>query len=273
MRIEQTVQKVDIEAMVENNIAADGDEESGEIDWGAGDDEGAIDWGGTEEDAGIDWGGDGAGDEIDWGDGGVVLDAGEGDSIITVQDSGIENPEGEEGGVAAGDEAESIFMLTRTRNLFIDELLEIQYFLEQRLAEMNQDADIITVNQLQLAPRVVQLQTYDTVRSMLDLVLSITGQLSSKKMKNLYLIKSSSRYVDRIADSLLQKLHTSEKLIKQAATLNAKGKEAAELQVATAPKLQVIVAKTKTLQGQIEKEISTRYKGRKVNIMGEINTI
>jgi len=272
--IEKTVQKVDLEAMVENNVTTDGGDDNEEIDWGGDDnEEGAIDWGGDEDADGIDWGADGGDGEIDWGDSGVSLNDGGEELVITVQDSGIENPEGDVGGVAAGDEAETVLMLTRTRNMFIDELLELRYFLEQRLTEMNDDADIITVNQLQLAPRVVQLQTYETVKWMLDTVMDIQGQFSSKKMKNLFLIRSSPRYVDRIADSLLQKLHTSEKLIKQAATLSTKATKAAELQVATTPKLQVIVAKTKTLQGQIEKEISSRYKGRKVNIMGEINTI
>merc|ERR1711890_101913 len=107
----------------------------------------------------------------------------------------------------------------------------------------------------------------------LQLVLGIMRELTSKKMKNLYLIKSSPRYVDRIADSLLQKLQVSEKLIKQAASLNKKNKEAAEVQVETQPKLQVLVKKTKSLQKQIENEISSRYKNRKVNIMGEINSI
>ena len=37
----------------------------------------------------------------------------------------LENPTGDDGGVAAGDEAQSVFELTRTRNSFIDELLEV----------------------------------------------------------------------------------------------------------------------------------------------------
>jgi len=159
------------------------------------------------------------------------------------------------------------------RNAFIDELLELQYFLEQRLFEMQSEADMITVNQFQLAPDIIQMHTKESTETMLQLVLGIMRELTSKKMKNLYLIKSSPRYVDRIADSLLQKLQVSEKLIKQAASLNKKNKEAAEVQVETQPKLQVLVKKTKSLQKQIENEISSRYKNRKVNIMGEINSI
>jgi len=271
-RIEEQMQKVDLQAMVDNNVVVTDD--GGDIDWGTGDeDAGEIDWGTGDGGDDIDWGtGDDAGDgeSIDWGDSGISLDSG---SIITVQDSGNENPDGDEGGVAVGDEACTVLELTRTRNAFIDELLELRFFLEERVHEMQKEADVITVNQLQLAAELIQMQTLDSTRSMLHLVLSVTEELTSKKMKNLYLIKSSPKYVDRIADSLLQKLHTSEKLVKQAEALKTKGKEAAQVQVETIPKLQVLVAKTKALQGQIEKEVSNKYKNRKVNIMGEINMI
>ena len=59
------------------------------------------------------------------------------------------------------------------------------------------------------------------------------------------------RYVDRIAESLLQKLQISEKLINQVATLKKKSKEAVELQIETQPKLEILVKRTKTLQTQV----------------------
>ena len=39
-----------------------------------------------------------------------------------------ENPDGDHGGVAAGDEAQSVLEFTRTRNNFLDELLEVSCF-------------------------------------------------------------------------------------------------------------------------------------------------
>lgn len=257
-KIEEKVQAVDLEAMVEITGTSD-DAEEEEIDWGDGGD--TID--------------DGNG-EIDWGDidSGIAISVEVGESsIITVQDSGVENPEGDDGGVAAGDEAQSVLELARTRNGFIDELLELQSFLEQRLFEMKSEPDIITVNQLQSAPEIVQAHTKESLEQMLYVVKDVMHALSSRKMKNLYLIKSSQRYVDRIADSLLQKLQISEKLLNQVSALKKKSKEAAETQIETIPKLEILVKKTKTLQSQIEREISSRYKDRKVNIMGEINLI
>jgi len=75
------------------------------------DEDGGIDFGDdiVDESAGdIDWGGDGGDEEI----------------VITVEDAGQENPEG---GVASGNEALSVLENTSTRNVFIDELMEVGF--------------------------------------------------------------------------------------------------------------------------------------------------
>ena len=41
----------------------------------------------------------------------------------------------------------------------------------------------------------------------------------------------------------------------------------------THPLLQRMIAQTKELQRNVEKSIGAQYEGRKVNIIGEINTI
>ena len=69
-------------------------------------------------------------------------------------------------------------------------------------------------------------------------------------LKN-YLKKNFPRYVDRIAESLEQKLKISENLLKQIETLKKKRNESLELHKQTEPKLQVLVKKTKELQYQV----------------------
>ncbi|XP_066931488.1 CDK5 regulatory subunit-associated protein 3-like [Clytia hemisphaerica] len=264
-KIEESIQKVDMEAMAKISVDGAGDEEA-EIDWGylGGDTsttDGGIDFG----DEG-DLNADGDGGDIDWGNMGDGVE----DIAITVEDAGQENPEG---GVASGDEALSVLENTTTRNVFIDELLELQSFLEQRLSEMRLNADMITVYEFQSAPALLQIQTIETLQSMLGNVTSVLQSLTSVKMQNLYLIKSSPRYVDRISESMEQKLRVSEKLLSQITSLRERSQEAVKTQGDTEPKLALIVKKTKELQSQVESEISSRYKDRKVNIMGEINTI
>lgn len=258
-KVEENIQKVDLEAMAQisdQDVTADQED----IDWGA--DDGAIDYG----DADIDYG------EIDYGD----LGENDGDNIdisisaITIEDAGLENPEG---GVATGEEARSVLENTATRNVFIDELMEVEAFLEQRIIEMSSEADMITVNQLQSAPEIIQYQTKQKLQSMLSKVSSFIRELTTMKMQNLYLIQNSPRYVDRIVESLEQKLKISKNLLHQVEALQQRHKNAVELQLETEPKHENLVKKTKVLQKQIEEEISRRYKNRKVNVMGEINTI
>ena len=82
-----------------------------------------IDWGGMDDgDGGIDFCDDivdESGGEIDWGGGD---EGGDEEIVITVEDAGQENPEG---GVASGNEALSVLENTATRNVFIDELMEV----------------------------------------------------------------------------------------------------------------------------------------------------
>lgn len=253
--IVETVQKVDMETMAQISAGDDGDVE--EIDWGMDDTDGGIDFG--DEDLTVD------NNEVDWGS--VEL----GDEVaITVEEAGQENPVG---GIASGNEALSVLEHTPTRNVFIDELMELQAFLQQRLSEMREDADMITIHEFQTAPSILQMQTVGTLKSMLGNVTSVLTDLTSVKMRNLYLIKSSPRYVDRISDSMEQKLRVSQKLLAQIKTLETKSEEAVRTQADIEPKLALIVKRTKELKSQVEKEISSRYKDRNVNIMGEINTI
>lgn len=61
----------------------------------------------------------------------------------------------------------------------------------------------------------------------------------------------SFRYVDRLAESLQQKLRLSEKLKTSCKRMAEKKKEAADQQRELEPKLEVIRCKTKELQAQV----------------------
>ena len=59
------------------------------------------------------------------------------------------------------------------------------------------------------------------------------------------------RYVDRLADSLQQKLKTANNLLRQARAMTERRKAARELQIETEPKLAVLIKKTKELKQQV----------------------
>ncbi|XP_068852695.1 CDK5 regulatory subunit-associated protein 3 isoform X2 [Aphelocoma coerulescens] len=256
--------------------------QGGDVDWGItvepspqGDD--GIDWGDGEKgtitspqgDDGIDWGDGEKGtitvepspqgdDGIDWGDG-------EGqEGTITVVEAGTEAPEG----VARGSDALTLLENPETRNQFIDELMELELFLAQRLMELEDEADVVAMSQLQLAPAVLQGQSGDRVRAQLATARELLAQLCSRSVQHLCMILASPRYVERVTALLRQKLHQAELLLAKRDALAQKRREALAEQAALEPKLQRLQEKTRELQKLIEADISKRYGGRPVNLMG-----
>lgn len=240
--------------------------------------EDAIDWGnfGVEvasegadsgisaQAAGIDWGislesdpKEAGGGEIDWGDDAAALQ-------ITVLEAGTQAPKG----VARGPDALTLLEYPETRNQFIDELMELEIFLSQRAVEMSEEADVLSVSQFQLAPAILQGQTKAKMVTMVSALQDLIGQLTSLRMQHLFMILASPRYVDRVTELLQQKLKQSQLLALKKELMLQKQQEALREQAALEPKLDLLLEKTKELQKLIEADISKRYNGRPVNLMG-----
>ncbi|KAJ8785254.1 hypothetical protein J1605_007364 [Eschrichtius robustus] len=240
--------------------------------------EDAIDWGdfGVEvasegadsgisaQPAGIDWGislesdsKEAGGDEVDWGDDAAALQ-------ITVLEAGTQAPKG----VARGPDALTLLEYPETRNQFIDELMELEIFLSQRAVEMSEEADILSVSQFQLAPAILQGQTKAKMVTMVSVLQDLIGRLTSLRMQHLFMIMASPRYVDRVTELLQQKLKQSQLLVLKKELMLQKQQEALREQAALEPKLDLLLEKTKELQKLIEADISKRYNGRPVNLMG-----
>ncbi|XP_036612937.1 CDK5 regulatory subunit-associated protein 3 [Trichosurus vulpecula] len=239
----------------------------------------AIDWGnfGIESASeGINYGISTETDEIDWGislepdskeacNEGINWGDGDTDPVeITVLEAGTEAPEG----VARGPDALTLLEYPETRNQFVDELMELEIFLSQRALEMSEEADILSVSQFQLAPPILQGQTKVKVVAMVSVLQDLIGQLTSLRMQHLFMILASPRYVDRVTDLLRQKLKQSDLLALKKELMVQKRQEALQEQASLEPKLDLLIEKTKELQKLIEADISKRYNGRPVNLMG-----
>lgn len=239
--------------------------------------EDAIDWGdfgvevaseGTDSSisaqaAGIDWGislesesKEAGGDGIDWGDNAALQ--------ITVLEAGTHAPEG----VARGPDALTLLEYPETRNQFIDELMELEIFLSQRAVEMSEEVDILSMSQFQLAPAILQGQTKEKMLTMVSALQDLIGRLTSLRMQHLFMILASPRYVDRVTEFLQQKLKQSQLLALKKELMVQKQQEALQEQAALEPKLDLLLEKTRELQKLIEADISKRYNGRPVNLMG-----
>ncbi|NXF25276.1 CK5P3 protein, partial [Rhodinocichla rosea] len=227
-----------------------------------------IDWGDfpaePPQDGDIDWGitvepspqGD---DGIDWGDGGGQ------EGTITVVEAGTEAPEG----VARGSDALTLLENPETRNQFIDELMELELFLAQRLLELEDEAmDVVAMSQLQLAPAVLQGQSPERLRAQLATARGLLAQLCSRSVQHLCMILASPRYVERVTALLRQRSLQAELLLAKREALAQRRRQALAEQAALEPRLRRLQESTRELQRLIEADISKRYGGRPVNLMG-----
>uniref|UniRef100_A0A669QEN0 CDK5 regulatory subunit associated protein 3 n=1 Tax=Phasianus colchicus TaxID=9054 RepID=A0A669QEN0_PHACC len=199
-----------------------------------------------------------ADNDIDWGDGESN------GAQITVLEDGSEEPEA----VARGSDALTLLENAATRNQFIDELMELELFLAQRLVEMEEEADVLAASQFQLAPAVLQGQTSTRVGTLLASTRALLDQLSTRRMQHLFIILASPRYVDRVSEMLQQKLNQAELLLAKREALSRKRHEALTEQGVLEPKLDRLQERTRELQQLIEADISKRYGGRPVHLMG-----
>ncbi|XP_030610842.1 CDK5 regulatory subunit-associated protein 3 [Archocentrus centrarchus] len=214
---------------------------------------------------GIDWGislepnseDPGAG-TINWGDGP------EAPIEIEVVDTGTDCPEG----VARGEDALTILENPQSRSQFIDELMELEVFLTQRLSEMGEEADVVAMSQFQQAPSIIQGQSRKHIQEMLSEVQDLLVRLTSLRMQHLFMIHASPRYVERVSEMLRQKMKQADILVLKGATMAEKRQEALQEQSRLEPRVDLLAGRTRELQKLIEADISKRYHNRPVNLMG-----
>lgn len=260
------------------------DESTENTNQGAGD---AIDFGDLSTNDGIDFG-DGVdyGDismqegEIDWGNldstevSNAPAQAQEIDFNISLEESGIVVEQtGIDGGVAKGNDAYTLLDNPRTRNQTIDELLELESFLKMRLFEMSSENDLLSLSQMQDAPTILQMQTLESITSMLDAVEVVLNKLTNKRATHLHNIKHSPKYIDMLANTLKQKTTITEKMQASQKVVLQRAAEARKQAADIKPIIDLIIEKTKQLQEQIQAEISKKYKNRIVNIVGGVNSL
>ncbi|KAE8575040.1 hypothetical protein XENTR_v10003676 [Xenopus tropicalis] len=217
----------------------------------------------AETEAGLDSTGD-----IDWGIS-VEPEAAEGDGInwdigeepaamITVLETGTDVPSG----VARGVDALSVLENTDTRNQFVDELMELELFLCQWQQSMDCDTDIVTVTQFQTAPSILQAQTQEKVLAMLSVVRGLINRLTDTRMRQLFLILASPRYVDRVTDHLRQRLRQAQLLERKSESWVERGRAAQEERQSLEPRLSLLQERSRELKKQVSRQYSKSPVGR-----------
>ncbi|XP_018335981.1 CDK5 regulatory subunit-associated protein 3 [Agrilus planipennis] len=216
-------------------------------------------------------------EEIDWGnlkteDGFEIVQ--HSDLDVSLEESGIvvENS-GLDGGIARGEEALTILDNPKTRDRILNDLIELSAFLKMRIFEMSSESSLFSISQMPDAPTILLMQTVETVTAIHDNVQIALNEINNKRLQHLHNIKHSPKYLDMLTSTLKQKLSIVERLQQKKKCLEdqivASQAEIKKIK----PILNTIISNTKVLQKQIEEEISKKYKGRPVHIVGGVNVL
>uniref|UniRef100_A0A1Y1MDJ6 CDK5 regulatory subunit-associated protein 3 n=1 Tax=Photinus pyralis TaxID=7054 RepID=A0A1Y1MDJ6_PHOPY len=217
--------------------------------------------------------------EIDWGtlsstdDGFEIvdhtdLDANMDDTGIVVEKSGID------GGIARGHQAFTLLDNPKTRDQFLNDLMELEAFLLLRMYEKsNESEDVLDISQMQDLPSEFQMQTVESLTSMLECIRGVLNEITSKRTQHLHNVKHFPKYIDMLTDSLLQKLSSVDRIRDTKGVLEGKIKDARSQTEQMLPIIDTVIRNTKMLQEQVADDISKKYKGRIVNIIGSVNML
>ncbi|GJQ77860.1 hypothetical protein Trydic_g16114 [Trypoxylus dichotomus] len=215
--------------------------------------------------------------DIDWGTLNTIEDDFEivehVDLDINLEESGIVvEKSGLDGGIAKGNDAYTLLDNPSTQDLILNDLMELKAFLNMRLYEMSTDSDLLSMSQID-APTILQMQTVESLTSMSACVTVALNELLNKRTQHLHNIKHSARYVDLLAASLKQKLNAVQRIKDSKQVLKDKIGEA-QMEIKNLhPVIATVIENTKALQKHIEEDISRKYKGRPVNIVGGVNVM
>jgi hypothetical protein len=245
----------------EDHLDADGADGGLDLDL----DVGAIDFGdlgggdGIHLETGdIDWGGvevsdDNAGQAIDFSIDNLELDT----SAITLEEDGVE------GGIARNEEALTVMENPEARNFFIDELMELEGFLSQRIDEKKNEK----ANEMMLSSHGDTLSA-ETLEKYVRLTNQVLQMFNENKTKQLLLVRESKRYTTRIAEGLLQNTKLAKKL-EYAANEAARKYVTIQSEIENVkPKIQILTKQSRELQTDLAKEISVKYNNRTVYVTG-----
>eukprot|EP00775_Hariotina_reticulata_P008742 gene8742-8922_t len=156
------------------------------------------------------------------------------------------------------------------RSQLLDDLQELRAFLIIRkggLSGSSSNADLLRA----LAPELVAATDLGGVLQMLQTVDGLIAALNDDKLRQLLMISSSSRYLERLSSNLQRKAGQESKMLAAAAETQARKQESRATLVSLQPKLADIVERTRSIKQSVEVALSKQFSGRRVNILGEVN--
>lgn len=147
-------------------------------------------------------------------------------------------------------------------------------FLKQKLNEMKSDSDSLVISTImQDAPKTVQSCTEKDLAKSIELVKDALIFFKTRKIEQLFRINDSPNYLKRIYDQFVTKKKSIERFVSNQGLMRQKQKELVVEENDIRQKLDLIIKKTKELQACMCTDLSKKYNGVRINLMGEINLL
>lgn len=168
---------------------------------------------------------------------------------------------------------ETILENTKSRNEFLNDILELQNFFQQRIAEVNTEEEGIALNVFEGGPSSVRNQNAKALNEYLSAVKGVVSALEADKLRKLFEIKNSKRYVDRIASDFQHLLECVDQSNNSIAEAALKKDELQHTISEAYPKMEVEKSKVRELKSHIEKALCLQFPGQEVHLTGDITKL
>jgi hypothetical protein len=170
---------------------------------------------------------------------------------------------------------ESIFSDDEARNTFINDILELEAFFDSRIREKIEAAN--TANNIdgeifKNAPTFLQNQSVDQLKRYRKSVEDAVKLVNDERFRQLILIKTSRKYVERITKALKQRLEIIEKLQINIAGVESRRSKFTEKIENMKPQIDKLISETTKAQQFLESNLTVVLK-KPVHIFGEINAL
>nr|CDJ81243.1 Protein of unknown function DUF773 domain containing protein [Haemonchus contortus] len=213
-------------------------------------------------------------DEIDFGD--EEIDFGGVDDVdLSAEDAHIDVVADTKGAVgesvAVGENALGVVENMETQKIVKTELNELLAFLSMRLDDEERDTSSdMFIRGFEKRPNEISKVSPPHIGEWISQIKSILNQLTDQQKTHLFRIRASPQYVEKLVEEIEAKKGLEGRYKKMQSLMVEKQNEAREQTAKAGQALQALVTSTKLLQKQLEEEISKKYDGRRVNIMGGI---
>lgn len=177
-------------------------------------------------------------------------------------------------GIARGNDALTLLENRSTYIAFIHELHRLQSFLKQRLNEYHVNETILMTFIMQNAPLSIQRVNENDLKTYLKNLDLFFASIASRQLDRLFLMRDSYKFLDRLINCFQQKKNAIDRNRFQQKELQEKAEHSLKEEQQLKEKLNQLIIYTKQLKEQVAKEISVKKcQNRRINIMGEINTL